>query len=116
MISFGMSEDQELVQNAMREFAAEAIRPLARECDESGEIPNDFLETAWTLGLTSTQIPEAHGGAGEDRSLVTHAILVAGPRRRLARDRGDRPLALRQRDPRPRDRRPEADLPPALLR
>ncbi|MEM9176762.1 MAG: acyl-CoA dehydrogenase family protein [Myxococcota bacterium] len=76
MISFGMSEEQELVRDAMREFAADAIRPIAREADEAAEIPADFLETAWTLGLTSTQIPEQYGGAGEERSLVTNAILL----------------------------------------
>ena len=76
MISFGMSEEQELVRDAMREFAAEAMRPIARECDETGEIPVDFLETVWSLGLTSTQIPEAYGGAGEERSMVTNAILL----------------------------------------
>lgn len=76
MISFGMSEEQEMVRDAMREFAADAIRPIARECDEQAAIPGDFLETAWSLGLTSTQIPEAYGGAGEERSLVTNAILL----------------------------------------
>ena len=76
MISFGMSEDQELVRDAMREFAAEAIRPIARDCDEAAEIPQDFLDTAWSLGLTSTQIPESYGGAGEERSMVTNAILL----------------------------------------
>lgn len=76
MISFGMTEEQELVRDAMREFAADAIRPIARECDEAAAIPADFLETAWSLGLTSTQIPEAYGGAGEERSLVTNAILL----------------------------------------
>ena len=76
MISFGMTEDQELVGDAMREFAAEAMRPIARECDESAEIPADFLETVWSLGLTSTQIPESFGGAGEERSPVTNAILL----------------------------------------
>ena len=76
MISFGMSEDQELVRDAMREFAAEAMRPIARACDESAEIPQDFLDTVWQLGLTSTQIPEAYGGAGEVRSPVTNAILL----------------------------------------
>ena len=70
MISFGMSEDQELVRDAMREFAAEAMRPIARACDESAEIPQDFLDTVWQLGLTSTQIPEAYGGAGEVLSLI----------------------------------------------
>lgn len=76
MISFGMSEEQELVRDAMREFAADAIRPIARDCDEAAAIPEEFLETAWTLGLTSTQIPEAFGGAGEERSTVTNAILL----------------------------------------
>ena len=76
MISFGMSEDQELVRDAMREFAAEAMRPIARECDESAEISADFLDTAWSLGLTSTQIPESFGGAGEERSPVTNVILL----------------------------------------
>jgi alkylation response protein AidB-like acyl-CoA dehydrogenase len=71
-----MSEEQELVRDAMREFAADAIRPIARECDETSSIPADFLDTAWTLGLTSTQIPEQFGGAGEERSLVTNAILL----------------------------------------
>jgi alkylation response protein AidB-like acyl-CoA dehydrogenase len=76
VISFGMSEEQEMVQDAMREFAADAIRPIARDCDEAAEVPADFLETAWSLGLTSTQIPEAYGGAGEERSMLTNAILL----------------------------------------
>ena len=71
-----MSEEQELVQEAMREFAADAIRPIARECDEAAAIPEGFLETVWSLGLTSTQIPEVYGGAGEARSMVTNAILL----------------------------------------
>ena len=76
MISFGMSEDQELVRDSMREFAAEAIRPLGRECDESSAIPADFLQSVWDLGLTSTQIPAEYGGGGEERAPVTNAILL----------------------------------------
>jgi len=76
VISFGMSEDQQLVRDTMREFAADAIRPLGRECDEASSIPDDFLQTAWDLGLTSTQIPAEYGGGGEDRSPVTNVILL----------------------------------------
>ena len=76
MISFGMSEEQELVRDSMREFAAEAIRPIARDCDEEAKIPADYLETIWSLGLTSTQIPEVYGGAGEERAPVTNVILL----------------------------------------
>jgi alkylation response protein AidB-like acyl-CoA dehydrogenase len=76
VISFGLSEEQEMVRDAMREFAAQAVRPIARECDEASEVPLDFLQSVWDLGLTSTQIPATHGGGGEERSAVTNAIVL----------------------------------------
>lgn len=76
MISFGLSEEQEMVRDAMREFAEQAVRPIARDCDEASEIPADFLQSVWDLGLTSTQIPESFGGGGEERSAVTNAIVL----------------------------------------
>lgn len=76
MISFGPTEEQEMVREAMREFAAQAIRPIARDCDEASEIPADFLQSVWDLGLTSTQIPESYGGGGEERSPVTNAMVL----------------------------------------
>jgi alkylation response protein AidB-like acyl-CoA dehydrogenase len=71
-----MSEEQELVSAAMREFAEQAMRTIARECDETSAIPDAFLAQVWELGLTSTQIPEAFGGGGEERSPITNAILM----------------------------------------
>jgi len=76
MISFGLTEEQELVREAMADFAASAMRPIARDCDEKSEIPTDFLDTVWELGLTSTQIPEEYGGGGESRSPTTNVILL----------------------------------------
>lgn len=76
MISYGLTEEQELVRDTLRDFAAEVVRPLARECDEEGSIPDDFLSSVWELGLTSTQIPEEFGGGGEPRSAVTNAIIL----------------------------------------
>lgn len=76
MISFGISEEQELIRETLCEFANEAMRPIGRECDEAFEIPQDFLDSVWQLGLTSTQIPEEFGGGGEERSAVTNAIIL----------------------------------------
>ncbi len=76
MISFRLSEEQEVVRDTLREFAAQAVRPIARECDEASEIPEAFLDGAWELGLTSTQLPESFGGGGESRSPTTNALIL----------------------------------------
>jgi len=76
VISFKLEEEQEIVRDAMRDFAGEAMRPIARECDEASAVPDDFLAQAWQLGLVSTQIPEAYGGAGEARSPITNVLLL----------------------------------------
>jgi alkylation response protein AidB-like acyl-CoA dehydrogenase len=60
----------------MHVFAETAMRPLARDCDEESSVPDDFLEQAWQLGLTITQVPEAYGGMGADRSPVTNVIAL----------------------------------------
>lgn len=76
MISFGPTEEQEIVRDAMREFAEQVLRPAAREADETGELPAGLLDQVWELGLTSTQLPEAYGGGGELRSPVTNALIL----------------------------------------
>jgi alkylation response protein AidB-like acyl-CoA dehydrogenase len=76
VISFGLTEEQELIRDTLREFASDALRPIGRECDEASEIPQDFLDTVWELGLSNTQIPAEYGGAGEERSAVTNAIVL----------------------------------------
>jgi alkylation response protein AidB-like acyl-CoA dehydrogenase len=76
VISFKLSEEQEVVRDALHEFAEQAMRPIARECDETSEIPAEFLDQVAELGLVSTQVPSAFGGAGEDRSPTTNAIVL----------------------------------------
>ena len=76
MLSFGLSEEQELVRDTLREFAADTLRPIGRECDETSSLPDELLDSAWELGLTSTQIPAAYGGGDEPRAPVTNAIVL----------------------------------------
>jgi alkylation response protein AidB-like acyl-CoA dehydrogenase len=76
MISFAMTEDQESMRMAMREFATSAMRPMARDWDEASEIPDTFFAQAWELGLTGAQLPEQHGGYGAARSPVSNAIVL----------------------------------------
>jgi alkylation response protein AidB-like acyl-CoA dehydrogenase len=76
VISFKLEEEQQIARDALHEFAAEVMRPIARECDEEEKISEDFLAQSWELGLVSTQIPEAYGGGGEARSPITNAIIL----------------------------------------
>jgi alkylation response protein AidB-like acyl-CoA dehydrogenase len=75
MISFQPSDEQQLVRDSVAAFAAEQIRPAAREADESGEIPEGLVQQAWQLGLVQMAIPEAFGGHGEQRSAITSALV-----------------------------------------
>jgi acyl-CoA dehydrogenase len=76
MFSLEPSEEQRMIRETARSFAAERMRPVARACDEKGEILGDLLEAAWELGLVSAAIPEAYGGAGMERSAVTGALVM----------------------------------------
>jgi alkylation response protein AidB-like acyl-CoA dehydrogenase len=76
MISFELTDEQRSARDAMRAFAADALRPHAREYDEASAIPDHFFAQAGELGLTTTQLPEAVGGYGAGRSPTTNAIVL----------------------------------------
>jgi alkylation response protein AidB-like acyl-CoA dehydrogenase len=76
VIAFGMTEEQQLIRDTVRAFAASELREIARECDEKGEIPGELLQRTWELGLATAAIPEGYGGAGLARSPVTSAIVL----------------------------------------
>lgn len=76
MISFALTEEQESVRTAMREFAEQAMRPAAREYDEASATPDSFLKQVWELGLTPTQLAEEYGGYCSPRSPLTNAIVL----------------------------------------
>lgn len=76
MISFKMTEEQELARDALHDFSESVLRAAARECDEAQDVPQEILDQTWELGLVSTQLPEAYGGAGEERSQLTNAIVL----------------------------------------
>ena len=76
MISFGPTEEQELIRQTVHEFAESEMRELARPCDEKRELPNEFLQKSWELGLVAGAIPEEYGGGGIGRSPVTNALVL----------------------------------------
>jgi alkylation response protein AidB-like acyl-CoA dehydrogenase len=76
MISFHPTEEQRQIVDMTRRFAADIVRPAARDCEENGEIPEDLLAKFWELGLIPNSIPEEYGGYGYDRSALTGALIA----------------------------------------
>jgi acyl-CoA dehydrogenase len=75
MVSFQPTEEQQLVRDTVASFAREQLRPAARDADESGSIPAAVVQHAWDLGIVQSAIPEVFGGAGDERSVVTSALV-----------------------------------------
>lgn len=64
MMGFELSEDQQQIKRAVREFAEAEIRPHVMEWDEAQYFPKDLFHKLGELGLTGVIFPEEYGGAG----------------------------------------------------
>ncbi|MCK6528368.1 acyl-CoA dehydrogenase family protein [Myxococcota bacterium] len=62
------------VRDAFRRFAAQEVRPRAREIDEEGVFPRDLFRAAGELGFFGMRYPEEAGGSGCDR--LTYCLAV----------------------------------------
>lgn len=76
MISFELNEEQTMIRDSLRAFAAEVLAPGARAIDEAGEMPADIIKQGWDFGLIAASVPEAYGGGGGDRSCMTNAVAL----------------------------------------
>jgi acyl-CoA dehydrogenase len=76
MISFSPTEEQQMIVSMAKQFANDEMRKIYRQCDEDGTIPAGIIDTAWKMGLTASIIPEAYGGPGGERSLITGALIA----------------------------------------
>ena len=69
-----LTEEQQLLQKSVREFAEAEVKPLAKEIDETGRFPRDMFKKAAELGLTGVALPENYGGAGMDH--ISYTIVI----------------------------------------
>jgi acyl-CoA dehydrogenase len=75
MYSFDPTEEQQMLVDAVKKFAANDLRPAGHEAEENGELPRKLINKGWELGLLQASIPEAYGGFGE-RSAVTGVLAL----------------------------------------
>ena len=64
--NFDLTEEQQQIQQAAREFAKDAVAPVAQELDDKAEFPEDNYKQMAELGFLGLSIPEEAGGSGFD--------------------------------------------------
>ncbi len=65
-MDFGLSMEQEILRNTVREFAEKEIKPVARELDEKETFSYETMQKMADLGLFGMFVSENYGGQGMD--------------------------------------------------
>ena len=68
-------DEQQMLSESVRDFALAQLRPAARAADDQCAAPAELLAQSSELGLTMIGVPEALGGAVEQRSAVTSVLM-----------------------------------------
>jgi len=68
-----LSEEEQMFQQSVREFAIERIRPLVHQMDHDAKMDRDLISSFFELGIMGVETPEQYGGAG---SSFFNAVLV----------------------------------------
>mgnify|MGYP003575921415 CR=1 FL=1 len=68
-----LSEEEQMFQQSVRDFAVERIRPLVHEMDHDATMSKDLIKSFFELGIMGIEVPEQFGGAG---STFFNAVLV----------------------------------------
>ncbi|MDQ3280818.1 MAG: acyl-CoA dehydrogenase [Acidobacteriota bacterium] len=68
-----LSEEEQMFQQSVRDFAIERIRPLVHQMDHDAAMSKDLIQSFFELGIMGIEIPEQYGGAG---STFFNAVLV----------------------------------------
>jgi len=69
-------EEQQMMLEAFGDFAATKLRPAARQADADCAAPDEILAQSAELGIAVLGVPEELGGAVEERSAVTSALIT----------------------------------------
>src|SRR5262247_3586005 len=66
MLNLDVSEDHQLLERTVREWAAREVAPRIRELDRAHKFDRGILPQMASLGLMGISVPAEYGGAGMD--------------------------------------------------
>jgi len=68
-----LSEEEQMFQQSVRDFAIEKIRPLVHQMDHDATMSRELIASFFELGIMGIEVPDQWGGAG---STFFNAVLV----------------------------------------
>ncbi len=73
-MNFELSQDHKVLQDAVRDFVNNEIKPIAIQIDEEHAIPDELVRKMAEMGFLGSYLPEEYGGAGLD--MLSYAIVI----------------------------------------
>jgi short/branched chain acyl-CoA dehydrogenase len=73
-MNFDLSDDHQLIQKTVRDFARNEVAPVAEELDRTKSFPYGIVRQLGELGLMGIPFPEEYGGGGGDT--LAYALAV----------------------------------------
>ncbi|MGZ4035277.1 MAG: acyl-CoA dehydrogenase family protein [Bacteroidia bacterium] len=74
-MDFNLNENQLMIADMIKKFAADNIRPKMMEWDESQEFPVEVFKKLGELGLMGVLVPQEYGGSGFSYTEYVTAIV-----------------------------------------
>jgi acyl-CoA dehydrogenase len=75
-ISFALSEEQQMMQDTVRQLVQANITDGIHQMDENRQLNNQAVQKFWELGIIQSMIPEEFGGYGWIVSPVLHTHML----------------------------------------
>jgi short-chain 2-methylacyl-CoA dehydrogenase len=73
-VDFDLSDEQRLLRDTVRDFAAQEVAPVAEELDRTKSFPYEIVRKMGELGLMGIPFPEEYGGGGADTLAYVLAV------------------------------------------
>lgn len=73
-LNFGLGEDIDMLRDAVQDFAANEIAPIAAKVDQDNAFPNEIWPVLGNMGLLGVTVPEEYGGA--NMGYLAHVVAM----------------------------------------
>lgn len=73
-LNFGLGEEVDMLRDAVQDFAANEIAPIAAKVDHDNAFPNELWPVLGGMGLLGVTVPEEYGGA--NMGYLAHVVAM----------------------------------------